>query len=205
VSGYGQTIRPDMSHDGPMPQDARSTTTAATDSYCYTDTPLGAVLLTASDGVLSGLYFADHAHSPQLTETAVHDPGTFDELRRQLDAYFAGRRFRFGQSLALRGSPFDLAVWASLRTIPLGTTTSYGEIARRIGQPQAARAVGAANGRNPISIIVPCHRVIGADGSLTGYGWGVERKAWLLEHERRNGSAEVRRRSDVALVTSPGS
>jgi methylated-DNA-[protein]-cysteine S-methyltransferase len=172
-------------------QDSRSTTTAVAASYCYTDTPLGAVLLTASDGMLVGLSFADHARAPQPTDTAVHDPGTFDEVRRQLDEYFDGRRLRFGQSLALRGSPFDLAVWASLRTIPHGATTSYGQIARRIGQPQAARAVGAANGRNPVSIIVPCHRVIGADGSLTGYGWGVERKAWLLEHERRNGCANV--------------
>jgi methylated-DNA-[protein]-cysteine S-methyltransferase len=87
--------------------------------------------------------------------------------------------------LRLDGSPFQLAVWRTLLSIPYGETTSYGELAHRIGHPRAARAVGAANGRNPISIIVPCHRVIGADSSLTGYGWGIDRKAWLLDHEQR--------------------
>jgi len=102
----------------------------------------------------------------------------------QLDEYFAGTRQDFNVALELRGSPFQVEVWTALQAIPYGETTSYAGIAGAIGRPAAVRAVGAANGRNPISIIVPCHRVIGADGSLTGYGWGVEHKAWLLDHER---------------------
>jgi methylated-DNA-[protein]-cysteine S-methyltransferase len=91
-------------------------------------------------------------------------------------------------ALELEGSPFQVEVWTALRAIPFGATVSYGDIARAVGRPGAVRAVGAANGRNPISIIVPCHRVIGADGTLTGYGWGVDRKAWLLAHERAPGT-----------------
>jgi methylated-DNA-[protein]-cysteine S-methyltransferase len=165
-----------------MPRQSRPTT--PTVRYCHADTPLGAVLLTASDEVLSGLYFTDRAHSPQPETSWKFDVAPFTQVRRQLDEYFEGRRIQFDQPLALHGSQFDLAVWTALQTIPHGATVSYGHIARRIGRPQAARAVGAANGRNPLSIVVPCHRVIGSDGSLTGYGWGVERKAWLLEHER---------------------
>ncbi|MBI5505529.1 MAG: methylated-DNA--[protein]-cysteine S-methyltransferase [Deltaproteobacteria bacterium] len=105
-------------------------------------------------------------------------------LRRSLEAYFAGRTDALEDiDVDLRGTDFQKSVWAALRTVRPGTTASYGDIARRIDNPKAVRAVGLANGRNPVSLIVPCHRVIGADGSLTGYGFGLERKRWLLEHE----------------------
>ncbi len=107
--------------------------------------------------------------------------------RRQLEEYFAGDRTTFDIPLAAEGAPFEREVWHALEEIPYGETVSYGEIARRVGQPTAARAVGTANGRNPIAVIVPCHRVIGADGSLTGYGGGLERKRLLLELERGQG------------------
>jgi methylated-DNA-[protein]-cysteine S-methyltransferase len=112
------------------------------------------------------------------------DEGAFEALQRQLEEYFAGRRTTWDLELRPSGTPFQLAVWSALRDIPYGATVGYGELAAHIGRPSAARAVGAANGANPISIVIPCHRVIGADGSLTGYGWGVEQKAWLLAHER---------------------
>jgi len=108
-------------------------------------------------------------------------------VKRQLEEYFAGKRTTFDVSLAPEGAPFEREVWRALEEIPYGETVSYGEIARRVGQPTAARAVGTANGHNPIAVIVPCHRVIGADGSLTGYGGGLERKRLLLELERGQG------------------
>jgi methylated-DNA-[protein]-cysteine S-methyltransferase len=173
-----------------MPQDdvmqSNLTTPAATGTirYCHTDTPLGTILLTGNGGALSGLYFTGHEHSRTVGATWEEDEAPFSSVRHQLDEYFDGRRTGFDVKIALRGSPFELTVWEALQGIPYGTTVSYGEIAGRIGRPKAARAVGAANGRNPVSIIVPCHRVIGADASLTGYGWGVERKAWLIDHEK---------------------
>jgi methylated-DNA-[protein]-cysteine S-methyltransferase len=106
-----------------------------------------------------------------------------DRARRQLEAYFAGRLTQFDLPLQLVGTAFQRRVWAGLLQIPFGTTTSYCALAAKLGQPTATRAVGLANGRNPVSIIVPCHRVIGRDGSLTGYGGGIERKRWLLTHE----------------------
>jgi methylated-DNA-[protein]-cysteine S-methyltransferase len=104
--------------------------------------------------------------------------------REQLAAWFAGARTQFDLPLRPEGTPFQLAVWRELQAIPYGETRSYGQIAVRVGQPSASRAVGAANGRNPIAVIVPCHRVIGASGALVGYGGGMERKRWLLDHER---------------------
>jgi methylated-DNA-[protein]-cysteine S-methyltransferase len=112
---------------------------------------------------------------------AAEEP--FEEVRIQLAEYFAGRRTAFGLPLAMAGSPFQRRVWRALQEIPYGETTSYGEIARRVGVPSAPRAVGVANGQNPVAVIVPCHRVIGADGSLTGYGGGLERKRRLLDLE----------------------
>jgi len=152
--------------------------------YCEVDSPLGSILLSGHDGALSGLHFTGHRHSPEPSADWVLDPTSFDDVRRQVEEYFDGRRRMFDVPLAMEGSPFELTVWSALLDIPYGETASYGQIAQRIGRPGAARAVGAANGRNPVSIIVPCHRVIGSDASLTGYGWGVERKAWLLDHER---------------------
>jgi methylated-DNA-[protein]-cysteine S-methyltransferase len=156
--------------------------------YSRMDTPIGGLLLVGRRGQLTGLFVTDHDHSPQLRSHWKEDDDALDDARRQLGEYFDGRRRAFDLDLFLDGTPFEVAVWTALREIFYGETTSYGELARRIGRPGASRAVGAANGRNPISIIVPCHRVIGADGTLTGYGWGTARKAWLLNHEGRRRS-----------------
>jgi methylated-DNA-[protein]-cysteine S-methyltransferase len=139
--------------------------------------PLGDILLRADDrGHLIALYL-------RHDEVPGDGDGPFDAAREQLDAYFAGEREPFELELAPYGTPFQLRVWDELRRIPLGDTISYSELARRLGDPKLVRAVGLANGRNPLSIVIPCHRVIGADGSLVGYGGGLERKRWLLEHE----------------------
>ena len=155
-------------------------------------TPLGELLLTASDTALTGVYFPTSHHIPplhQMERGALKDSLTVagDEVLaracQQLTDYFAGTRTTFDLPLDAAGSAFEQRVWDALRTIPYGATTSYGELARRLGDIKATRAVGAANGKNPIPIIVPCHRVVGAKGELTGFGGGLDRKRWLLEHE----------------------
>ncbi len=149
------------------------------------DSPIGQLTLTANrDGVLSGVHMHNQRHAPTLPLTCVRDDSVFSETVSQLRAYFAGDLTEFDVPLAMHGTDFQRRVWAGLREIPYGETLSYGELAARIGSSGASRAVGLANGRNPIAIIVPCHRVIGADGSLTGYGGGLDRKVWLLEHEK---------------------
>ena len=180
-------------------------TTATT--YRRIDTPIGVMLLSGRDGALAGLHLADHERGPSPHPDWVESPDAFPEVCRQLEGYFAGRRTTFDVKLDLSGTPFQLTVWAALRDIPYGETIGYGELARRIGRPSASRAVGAANGRNPVSIIVPCHRVIGADGTLTGYGWGTDRKAWLLRHEGVAGVGSLRPRrapGSAQLDASPG-
>jgi methylated-DNA-[protein]-cysteine S-methyltransferase len=158
-------------------------------SHAVVDSPVGPITLAASEGALTGLYMDVTRHPPaprQLGEPA--DPGTepLDEVARQLAAYFAGELTKFELPLSMDdGTEFQQRVWAALQDIPYGETVSYGELADDIGAPGASRAVGLANGRNPIGIIVPCHRVIGADGGLTGYGGGIERKRFLLDLERR--------------------
>lgn len=149
------------------------------------DSPIGELTLTAIDGVLSGVYMNDHRHAPELPPAgSKRDEEGFEEILAQLEAYFAGTLTEFDLPLTMIGATdFQQRVWSALRDIPYGDTISYGELALRVGSPKASRAVGLANGRNPISIVVPCHRVIGASGSLTGYGGGLERKLWLLEHE----------------------
>jgi methylated-DNA-[protein]-cysteine S-methyltransferase len=155
------------------------------------DSPVGALRLAASERGLRAVYLPKQRHMPDEPPPAwsaiasADDPQArmLDEARRQLDAYFAGSLKAFALPLDAEGTAFQRAVWAGLCAIPYGTTISYGELARRIGQPTAVRAVGMANGRNPVSIVVPCHRVIGADGSMTGYGGGLERKVFLLGHE----------------------
>jgi methylated-DNA-[protein]-cysteine S-methyltransferase len=156
--------------------------------YTHMDSPIGRLRLVGRPGVITGLYVADHHKCPPLDPSWMEDASVFTEALRQLDGYFAGKRTDFDLQVELNGTPFQATVWQALTTIPYGETSSYGEIAARIGRPGSSRAVGAANGRNPVSIVVPCHRVIGADGSLTGYGWGTDRKTWLLDHERRTGS-----------------
>jgi methylated-DNA-[protein]-cysteine S-methyltransferase len=144
-------------------------------------TPVGELILTASDTALTGVYFPTSRDLP-VVPTGADNPILL-RTRQQLDEYFAGTRTDFDLPLAAAGSEFEHRVWDLLRTIPYGTTTSYGAIARRLGDARATRAVGAANGKNPIPIIVPCHRVVGSKGELTGFGGGLERKLWLLEHE----------------------
>ncbi|MGF7237680.1 MAG: methylated-DNA--[protein]-cysteine S-methyltransferase [Frankia sp.] len=146
------------------------------------DSPIGELLLTRNEHGLTGLFMISGSHAPPAAE-GVRDPAAFRDVTAQLAAYFAAELTEFDLPLAPTGSPFQLEVWAALRTIPYGETRSYIDIARQIGKPSGSRAVGLANGRNPISIIVPCHRVIGADGSLTGYGGGLENKRTLLDLE----------------------
>jgi methylated-DNA-[protein]-cysteine S-methyltransferase len=143
------------------------------------DTPIGPVGLVASDDGLRFVRFDGERVEPEGSSLVL------DEARRQLEAYFAGDLVDFDLATTASGTAFQQRVWAALREIPYGATVSYGELATAIGQPTAVRAVGLANGRNPISIVVPCHRVVGATGSLTGYGGGVERKRALLDLEAR--------------------
>ncbi|WP_414636134.1 methylated-DNA--[protein]-cysteine S-methyltransferase [Amycolatopsis sp.] len=152
--------------------------------YTTVESPLGPLTLVGSDGVLTGLYMERQRHRPGEESFGERDEAPFAEAIRQLEEYFAGTREEFDIPLALHGTPFQRRVWAELREIPFGETISYRELAERIGRPTASRAVGLANGRNPVSIIVPCHRVVGAGGDLTGYGGGVERKRHLLDFER---------------------
>jgi methylated-DNA-[protein]-cysteine S-methyltransferase len=149
------------------------------------DSPIGPLTLTAVDGELTGLHMADQAHSPVDRGDRVPDRAAFKDVVAQLTAYFAGELTEFDVPLRAEGTDFQRRVWSGLCRIPFGETWSYAELARHVGNVKACRAVGLANGRNPIAIIVPCHRVIGADGTLTGYGGGLDRKAWLLDHERR--------------------
>jgi methylated-DNA-[protein]-cysteine S-methyltransferase len=149
---------------------------------CAVDSPLGPLVLAARGEALVGLHLPGSA-APAPAGTPRATP-VLARAAAQLAEYFGGSRRAFDLPLAADGTPFQQAVWAALRTIPFGATWSYGALARRIGQPAASRAVGAANRRNPIAIIIPCHRVIGADGSLTGFGGGLTAKRFLLAHER---------------------
>lgn len=157
--------------------------------YTEMPTPIGVLSLRGTERGLTGVYMEEHRHGPAEAERLgwVRSDALFADARAQLSDYFAGQRQTFDLPIdrdALLGTTFQLRVWRALENIPYGATISYGELARRIEQPAAVRAVGLANGRNPLSIIVPCHRVIGANGTLTGYGGGLERKRWLLELER---------------------
>ncbi|MFC8916146.1 methylated-DNA--[protein]-cysteine S-methyltransferase [Streptomyces sp. NPDC047821] len=151
--------------------------------HTVTDSPYGPLTLVATDGVLSGLYMTGQRHRPPEETFGDPDPRPFGEAIRQLDAYHAGELTEFDLPLHLAGTPFQRGVWELLRTIPYGETRSYGELAEALGKPAASRAVGLANGKNPIGIIVPCHRVIGTGGGLTGYGGGLDRKRSLLVFE----------------------
>jgi methylated-DNA-[protein]-cysteine S-methyltransferase len=161
--------------------------------FIIVPSPVGDLTLAANERGLATVYFEQHKHAPTPTPGApwVPDNGrnaasaVLAAARDQLTEYFSGSRTSFDLPLAPDGTPFQLRVWAELRRIPYASLLAYGELARRVGSPKAARAVGAANGRNPISIVVPCHRVVGANGSLTGFGGGIERKRWLLAHEAR--------------------
>jgi methylated-DNA-[protein]-cysteine S-methyltransferase len=152
--------------------------------YTLVESPIGDLLATGDGTSVTGLFTPGHNRTPLPDWTFDND--AFAGLRRQFKEYFAGHRRDFDLPLHATGTAFQEAVWKGLREIEYGRTESYGQLATRVGSPSAVRAVGAANGRNPISIIVPCHRVIGSDGSLTGYAGGIDAKRWLLAHEQAN-------------------
>ncbi len=149
--------------------------------HAVLDSPVGPLTVVGEGGALTGLYMADQRYAPP--SFGRRDDGAFPEAAAQLAEYFAGTRTEFDLELAPRGTPFQRRVWSALREVPYGETTTYGELAATIGRPTAFRAVGHANGHNPISIVIPCHRVIGTSGSLTGYGGGLPRKRFLLALE----------------------
>ncbi len=157
----------------------------ATTIYSLLDSPIGELLLTGDGEAVTGIWMQSHRSEWKRTTKLRRDDAALGAARMQLTEYFAGERSAFDLPLAPEGTSFQRKVWSALCEIPYGETISYGELARRIGQPTAARAVGLANGSNPLPIVVPCHRVIGADGSLTGFGGGIERKRWLLTHEKK--------------------
>ncbi len=156
-----------------------------TDSFVHLDldSPLGTLRIVARADAIVGVYLPSHANAPELDSRLESQHPLLREAATQIEGYFAGRRRSFDLPLAAEGTAFQREVWAALATIPFGEICSYAELAALVGRPNASRAVGAANGRNPLSIIVPCHRVVGADGSLTGYAGGLEAKRWLLAHE----------------------
>lgn len=152
--------------------------------YSYLDSPVGPLLLVGDDEELTMISFSRGKKSRHVRPEWQRRDSAFGQARRELEEYFAGRRREFTVPVRPRGTPFQLAVWSALRTIPYGSTRSYRDIAEQIGRAKATRAVGMANGSNPLPIVVPCHRVIGANGSLTGFGGGIETKRFLLELER---------------------
>ena len=158
-------------------------------TYTEFDSPLGRLLLFGTTRGLSGIMMTRHRHFDGQQKNWQRDDARWRDASKQLVEYFAGKRRDFDIPLDVEGTEFQMKVWAALCTIPFGRTASYGDIARQIGNPKAVRAVGLANGRNPVSIVVPCHRVIGADGTLTGYGGGLDRKKILLDLESRVGTS----------------
>lgn len=173
-----------------MPGGAAATGPAVS-TWTVRPSPLGDLLLSTTAGALSGLWVTPHDRVQRSGWRRDDAHPLLEEAGRQLDAYFAGERQHFDLPVRAPGTPFQQLVWAALCEIPYGTTTSYGQLAHRIGRPGASRAVGLANGRNPVSVVVPCHRVIGANGTLTGYGGGLDRKRLLLGLE----SATLARRA----------
>lgn len=159
-------------------------------TYGVLDTPIDRLIVASDGAAITGVWMANASPSDPAWAEARGDDVCLAEARGQLEAYFAGRLRAFDLPLAPNGTEFQLRVWRALRDIPFGATISYAELARRVGNTAAVRAVGAANGRNPIPIIVPCHRVIGSDGSLTGFGGGIDRKRWLLTHEGALGARQ---------------
>lgn len=152
-------------------------------SYTIIDSPIGPLTLVRDQDGLTGVFMPEHQPAPNPATFGARDDDAFADAVEQLGEYWAGERSAFDLALAPVGTEFQLRVWQALRTIPYGETRTYGWIAEQLGQPTAVRAVGLANGRNPLSIVVPCHRVVGSTGALTGYAGGVERKRFLLDHE----------------------
>jgi len=152
--------------------------------YITTPSPLGELIITSNGNEITGLYTPGNSHY-EAAQNGIEDETPFEEAIRQLDEYFAGQRQEFDLPLAIEGTEFQKNVWKTLQSIPHGKTRSYVELAAAIGDTNASRAVGTANGRNPISIIIPCHRVINASGELGGYNGGLDKKKWLLDHEAK--------------------
>ncbi|WP_373944125.1 methylated-DNA--[protein]-cysteine S-methyltransferase [Vibrio chagasii] len=151
--------------------------------FTYYDSPLGTVTLQANEQGLLGVWFETHTTKPEDLGTQEDSFPIFQSVKEQLERYFAGEDVQFDVPIAAKGTPFQQSVWHALTTIPYGETWSYAQLADAIGNPKAVRAVGLANGKNPVSVIVPCHRVIGKNGKLTGYAGGIERKQRLLAIE----------------------
>lgn len=161
-----------------------------TDRFTILESPVGPLTVVSRDDALSGVFFPHHAHRPDLEAERADAGPLFTEVAAQLRAYFDGRLRQFTLPLKAEGTEFQKRVWQQLALIPLGETRTYGHIAHAMAMPSASRAVGMANGRNPISVVVPCHRVIGKNGQLTGYAGGLAAKEWLLAHELKvRGSA----------------
>jgi methylated-DNA-[protein]-cysteine S-methyltransferase len=154
-----------------------------TTTHTTIDSPVGELTLVAHDGALAGVYFPGHWYLPDPATFGVRTEAGFAQAHQQLGEYFEGERTSFDLPTSLHGDPFQQRVWGLIAAIPYGDTTTYGEMARELGDPHLARRVGGAVGRNPLSIVIPCHRVVGKDGALTGYAGGLERKAALLELE----------------------
>lgn len=152
-------------------------------TYTIIDSPIGPLTLVRNEAGISGVFMPDHRPAPDEATFGERDDDAFADAAQQFGEYWAGERTGFDLPLAPAGTDFQLRVWNALRSIPYGETRTYGWIAEALGQPTAVRAVGLANSRNPLSIIVPCHRVVGASGALTGYAGGVDRKRFLLDHE----------------------
>lgn len=171
------------------------------DSWLWISTPIGPVLLRGREHYATGIflkdqqYFPDRSPAQSDSSPSRADSDVLLQLANELQEYFSGNREQFETEFELIGSPFQIAVWRQLATIPFGCTTTYGQIAHQIGKGKASRAIGAAIGRNPLSIVLPCHRVIGKSGSLTGYAGGLDRKRWLLELERGRTQASLSQRS----------
>jgi methylated-DNA-[protein]-cysteine S-methyltransferase len=174
--------------------------------YDTMQSPIGKLIVVTDGAALTGLYMDGARHAPAIASAWRRDRDSPRAAIEQLAQYFAGERTRFDLTLAPAGTAFQQRVWRALREIAYGTTISYRELARRIGAPDAVRAVGAANGRNPLSLVVPCHRVVGSDGSLTGYAGGLDRKRWLLDHEAECDRVAPSRRHTVAtnaVISAP--
>ena len=160
--------------------------------HFFMESPLGTLTLVHTDGTLSGLYMPDHLRGPGLEALGSRARSGFETVVEQLHEYFNGRRTQFTLPIAATGTAFQRRIWDLLRAIPYGETRTYAQLADTIGNRAAIRAVGLANGRNPISIVVPCHRVVGSDGSLTGYAGGLDRKRFLLDLENAPVSRQAR-------------
>jgi methylated-DNA-[protein]-cysteine S-methyltransferase len=165
--------------DGTYPERSHEMTA----THTTIDSPIGGLTLVAKDGVLSGIYFPGHWYMPASEVFGTRAERGFEQVREQLGEYFAGERTEFDLATTIAGDEFQRRVWGLIDCIPYGQTTTYGEMAHELGDPALARKVGGAVGRNPLSIVIPCHRVVGKDGKLTGYAGGLERKRFLLELE----------------------